>query len=254
MQTITVTDHKIIKPGLAQVIVAFTGDMNSETMASMLTEKLGFLGAPVEHSFRPLTKDSAIGFVRANREIREFNENRDPKTGQILARVQYKVLSNNVLMDNKDRTLWEVKDGPGGKYLARHGNENLAELIEASTNYARTDVPKLSRVTMAKAARGEFAAYCGLDGNMDYGFVTRASAAKTEIVSMATHRPVIVPNQLIASLTPVGIDKEIHKQVLARVQSHDEKSKQIEYWKTLYAYDKPYADAFVTYVNNMATM
>ncbi|MNX93460.1 hypothetical protein D3C86_1256430 [compost metagenome] len=254
MQTITVTDHKLVSPTLARVIVAFTGDMNGEAKAAMLTEQLKYLGAPVENSFRSLGRDTAVGFVRANREIREFDDTRDPKTGQITARAQYKVMSNNVLMDNKDRSLWQVKDGPGGKYLARHGNENLAELIEATTNYSRTDVPKLSRISDPKAARGEFAAFCGLDGNMDYGFVTRVSASKTEVVSMASHRAVVIPNQLIASLTPVGIDKDIHKQVMARVQTRDEKSKQIEYWKTLYAFDKPYADAYVTYVNNMATM
>jgi hypothetical protein len=254
MQTITITDHKLVTPTLARVIVAWTGEMSTETMAGMLTEQMKYLATPVENSFRSLTKDTAVGFVRANREIRELNEAKDPKTGQVMARVQYKVMSNNILMDNKDRTLWEVKDGPGGKYLARHGNENLAELIEATTNFQRTDVPKLSRITIAKAGRGEFAAYCGLDGNMDYGFVTRTSNTKCEIMSMATQRPVVVPNQLIASLTPVSIDKEIHKAVMARVQTSGEVAQAAEYWRTLYSYDKPYADAFVKYTNESASM
>lgn len=254
MNTISITDYSLLTPTLAKVIVAWTGEARKDVLASMLTDDLKYLAQPVENSFRRIGKNAGVGFLRANREVRPFDESVGPN-GIVASRARYKIMSSNIMMDNKDRTLWELREGPGGsKFLARHGHENLAELVEAATNHRRQDVPRLSRVTIARAAQGEFAAFCGTDGNMDHGFVTRTAPSKTEVVSMTLHRTIVVPNTLIASLHQVKIDGEVHQGVLAALKDRAAANKAAEYWKELYGYDPSYAEKFVHYTNSDAVI
>ena len=248
-KTLSLTDYKLIKPTLAKVIVATTGTISKEEMADMLCANLRYLASPVEGSFRKLTKDSAIGFIRANKQTRELDQ--AGKKGDLTAR--YKVMGSNLLMDKQDRTLWEVRSGPTGSYIARHGNEDLSELVEASVQN-RADIPRVGRVTMAKAAVSEFAAYCTANGVMDYGFVTRSNDSAAEVISAATQQKTVVRNEMIAGLYPVTVDREVHKQVMARLMTGEEKAKAADYWRTLFSYAPDYADELVKAVNETAVM
>lgn len=241
MKVVSVTDYELMSPTLARVIIAWAGKMGRSEMYDALGQKLQYLAAPVENSFRRLTNTSAIGFIRANREIREFQS---PKT--LTAR--YKVMGSNILMDKGDRTLWEVKSGPTGQYIARHGNEDLTELVEAATSRGRGDVPRLSRVTAARAAPSELAAFCTKSGVMDYGFVTSTGDKRCRVISQSTLGPVIVPNTMIASLHQVEIDRELHQQVMAKLDDGGERKKASDYWRTLFEYAPEYAEKLVHYV------
>lgn len=248
-KTISLTDYQLIKPTLAKVVVATTGNLTKEEMADMLCANLKYLASPVEASFRRVTKNSAVGFIRANKQTRELDG--AGKKGDLTAR--YKVMGSNLLMDKQDRTLWEVKSGPTGSYIARHGNEDLSELVEASVHY-RADVPKIGRITMAKAAPAEFAAYCTANGVMDYGFVTRSNESACEVVAASTASKQVVKNEMIAGLYPVTIDRDVHRQIMARVMTSDEKAKAAEYWRTLFQYAPEYADELVKAVNETSVM
>ena len=251
--TISITDYKMISPTLAKVIVAWTGSMGKEEMAETLTDKFSYLAQPVEGSFRKLNSNTAVGFVRANREIRVLDK-KPNSDGIVASRTKYRVMSSNILMDNADKTLWEVKDdGAGGQFLARHGNENLAELIEAGTNHKRQDCPKVSTITMAKAAKGEFAAFCGTDGNMDYGFVTKISDTKCQVMARSTRTLTTVPMELVASLSLIPIDKEVHK-IIAKEMTKDDISNAATYWRNLFSYAPEYADEMVHYTESDAVL
>lgn len=242
-KTISLTDYRMIKPTLARVIISTTGNLTKTEMADMLCAKLSYLAAPVEDSFRKLTKNTAIGFIRANRQIREYNKGIEAR---------YKIMSSNILMDKQDRTLWEIKSGPGGSYISRQGNEDLSELVEAST-VSRSDAPRLAHVTMAKAAPAEFAAFCTDTGAMDYGFVTRSNDKFAEIVSASLAEKIVVKNEMIASLSPVTIDRQVHNQILAKLNS-EQKKKAADYWQALFSFAPEYAEQLVDAVNEDAMM
>lgn len=246
MQTLSITDSKMIRPNLAKVVVAWTGKFTKDQMFAKLTEQLQYLAQPVENSFRTIRDGAAVGFVRASKEVRIVESTKQLRAG-------YRVLSSNILMDNNDRTLWEVKDGAGGKFLARHGNEDLSELVESSTYHGRQDVPKVRHLAIAGAARNELVAFCTPQGDMDYGFVVRTSQDKCQVVARSTNTTAIVPNEQISSIHQVSIKASTHKEILAKMTSAD-RANAAEYWRTLFSYSPSYADQLVDYVNNDAVV
>ncbi len=250
IQTIAVTDYSVINPTLAKVIVAYTGMVTKAEMAEAIAQDFSEKAVPVLSSFRSIGKNSAVGFLRANKEIRVLGD--DPKEVQA-ARKQYRVLGSNIMMDNADKSLWEIRSGPGGKFLARHGQEDLAELVEANTNHRRQDVPKLSRLTMARAAKGEFAAFVTPDGVMDYGFVLRANSQKCEVLSQAIRTTKVVPMELVASLHQVNIARDVHQMVVAALTKEQQKT-EADYWRTLFSYAPDYAEQMVRYVEEDAAI
>src|SRR5271167_1679662 len=109
--TVAITDYKMKSETLAKVIVSFTGSQSKEELRSALLEKFDGLAAPVEDSFRIVKAGVAVGFVRANKEVRVVSDKE--------IRASYKVMSSNIMMDNDDKSLWEVREGKAGKFLAR---------------------------------------------------------------------------------------------------------------------------------------
>jgi hypothetical protein len=230
---------------LAKVMVSFTGRFNKDSIRAALLEKLNGLAAPVENSFRMVKAHSAggvaVGFLRANKEVRVVeNENE--------LRASYRVMSSNILMDNADKSLWAVKEGRAGKYLARHGNEDLSELVSASLN-RRADVPGLRHLSVAKAAAGEFVAFVGKTGDMDYGFAVRANADKVQVISHTTHTPMVVSYDMVASICQVPVPREFAKQMTKAGISRADKDQANEYWRKLYSYDTAYMNDVIEQVN-----
>jgi hypothetical protein len=241
MQTVAITDFKLMSPKLAHVVISFTGRQNKESLRAALAEKLQKLAMPVEDSFRIVKAGVAIGFVRSNTEVRVVSENE--------IRASYRVMSSNIMRDNTDKSLWEVKDGKAGKYLARYGNEDLSELINASV-HRRSDIPRLSQITMTKAGVGEFATFVTPSGDLDHGFVAMSNSAKARVVSATTKMPMTIENEAIVSLAQVSVPKE-HKQAMVKAKiSPADKAQACEYWRRLYFYDQEYLNEVLDQVNN----
>lgn len=238
--TVSITDFKMKTPTLAKVIVSFTGRQDKESIRAALGQKLDHLAAVVEDSFRIVKAGVAVGFIRAHKEIRMVD------TKEI--RAAYRVMSSNIMMDNKDKSLWELKEGKGGKYLARHGHEDLSELVSASTN-RRPDVPRLAQLSLASAAPGEFVAFVSKSGDMDYGFAVRANSDKVQVVSTTTHMAATVDYDLVTSISQVPVKKSFNQKMATAGISRSDKDKAIEYWKQLYSYDPAYLQMVVEQVN-----
>ena len=115
--TAAITDYELITAKLARVVVAFTGRQTKDQLTETLAKQMGYMGTPVENSFRMLKAGVAVGYVRANQELRATSEKE--------IRAGYQVMASNILMSNDDRTLWEVKTGASGTFLARQGQEDL---------------------------------------------------------------------------------------------------------------------------------
>jgi len=232
MNTIAITDYELQSPTLARVIVSYTGHMTREQIRANLLEHFDNQAAPVENSFHIIKSHNnggaAVGFVRANKEVRVVDDKE--------IRAGYRMMASNIMMDNADRSLWEVREGRGGKFLARHGQEDLSELVEAKLQ-RRQDIPALRHIAMASAVKGEFASYVSKTGDVDHGFVLAANAEKIQVLSSTTQVPEIVVMAKVTRLDRVPVPKEFHKQMLKANISPEDKAQAKEYWTKLYSYD-----------------
>lgn len=249
--TASITDYQMLSSKLARVIVAFTGRQTKEQLVEALAKQMKYMATPVENSFRMLKAGVAIGYVRANQELRPTDDKE--------IRASYKVVAKNILMSNDDRTLWEVKTGASGMFLARQGQEDLSELVNASVN-RRNDVPKMHQVVSANVAQPrEFVAFASEAGDMDYGFCVKASkdGTKLKVVSSTTGRAEVIQSVQVASVLPanaVGIPRETHKRILASGISREDVNQQVEYYNRLYSYDPAYLAEFVRMIEDTAAM
>lgn len=239
-QTLAITDFEVKTPTIAKVVISFTGRQTKDSIRAALLKKFDYQAAPVEDSFRLIKAGVGVGFLRTNKEVRVISKNE--------LRASYRVISSNIMMDNNDKTLWEVKDGKSGKFLARHGNEDLSELVSAAV-YHRGDVPRLSNITIASAAAGEFASFVSKSGDLDYGFVVAANAEKVQVVSASSKMTIIVPQDMVTAMDRVPVPKSFNQSMVKAGISRADKDQAIEYWKKLYSYNPAYLDMVIEQVN-----
>lgn len=250
LNTVAITDYELKSEKLARVIISYTGKFNKESIRASLLTQLDNRAAPVEDSFREIRAGVAVGFLRANKEVRVVQPEE--------LRANYRVMgSSNIMMSEVDNSLWEVKTGKGGTYLARHGHEDLSELVNARVN-RRQDIPGLRHLSMAKAAPGEFVAYVSASGDMDYGFAVmsgrdKEGVEKVQVVSHATQLPVIVPYECVASISRAPIPKSFAEKMRTAGISREDKSEAVKYWKELYSYNPAYMKDVIDQVNEDAT-
>lgn len=238
--TVAITDYKMKNPTLAKVIVSFTGSQSKDELRAALLQKFEGLAAPVEDSFRIVKAGVAVGFVRANKEVRVVSDNE--------IRASYKVMSSNIMMDNADKSLWEIREGKAGKFLARHGNEDLSELVNASTN-RRQDIPAIRHIQIAKAARGEFVSFVSKSGDMDHGFCVASSDTQVKVVSTTTRMPTVVDYDTVTAISQVPIHKAFAKKMVEAGISRADKDKEIQYWTELYSWAPDYLQERVDQIN-----
>lgn len=242
VNTVALTDYRLKSPTLAKVIVAFTGRHSPASIREALVAKFDGQAMPIENSFRIVGPNAAVGFVRANTEVRAL----DPKEVQ----AKYRVVSSNVLMDASDKSLWSKKEGAAGVYLTRQGQEDLTALM-ASTRHNRTDVPALRHLATPLAAKSELVAFVTPGGDMDYGFAVAQDNAKVKLVSFYGRSTQIVDYDNVVSIIPVQLDREIKAKVTAGL-SGAEKANAVSYWKQLYFYDPDYMNEVIRQVEEDA--
>ena len=239
MLTVNITDFKIKSPTLAKVVISYTGDVSADYIHETLAKRMDYQATPVKASFKRIRPGVAVGFIRANRAVRSVTKN------EISA--GYRVMSSNSLMDNEDKSLWEVKDGAAGKYLARHGQEDLTALVQASVQ-RRTDVPSLRHITIAKASKSELVAFVDDEGDMDYGFAVATNDEAVKVLSFVRRIPVTASYDQVVSISPVAIPKNIADVVTASL-TPEEKKQSIDYYKRLYGYSPEYVRLVIDQIN-----
>lgn len=252
INTVSITDYKIdpATPNLAQVIVSYTGKFNKETLRASIREKFDNRAAPVEDSFREIRAYTgnapgvAVGFLRANREVRM------PDAQELRASYR-KIGASNIMMSDADNSLWEVKEGKSGKYLARTGIEDLSELVHANVN-RRGDVPGLRHLSTASVASSEFVSFVAKSGDLDHGFVTASNAEKMKVVSYATGEEMIVPLENVTAISRVPLPKSFAQQMAKAGISREDKAQAKEYWRKLYEYAPNYLSDIIDQVDQDA--
>lgn len=241
MKTASITSYQMKSPVLAKVVVSTTGNPNAEELRQILAEKFEFKAAPVENSFRQIQPGVSVGFIRANREIRVLEKDE--------LKASYRVLSSNILMDNHDKSLWEIKSGAGGQYLARQDVEDLSELVEANVYHQRQNVPKLHQMTASRVNANELVAFVTENGSLDYGFVLKSNSERAQVLSATTHTPTKVENDLIAGIYQVEIDRDTNKRIGVQLRANGltpgQKLNAEQYYRALYDYAPEYLEEVI---------
>lgn len=243
MKTANITDYRLKTDTLAKVIVSYTGEFDAQEMREHLAKKMDCKAVPVAASFKRVAPGVAVGFVRANQEVRT------PTKSELKA---YRVMSSNILMDNEDRSLWEVKSTGNGKYLTRRGQEDLSALMQASVQ-RRPDVPALRQLAIARASRSEVVAFVDAEGDVDHGFALATTDEKVKVLSFSRRVPLIVEYDNVVSISPVTIPAHIHK-VVAGSMSPQEKKDEKAYYERLFGFAPEYVREISRQIDNGTEM
>jgi hypothetical protein len=237
--TVAITDYRIKSPTLAKVILSYTGKFGREFLHEEVSRIFDGQAALVKASVKKIQEGVAVGFVKANRAVRVVS----PK--ELKA---YVMMGSNMLMDDKDKSLWEVKQGTGGnKFLAKHGQEDLTALVQAS-RFSRPDVPKLSHLTIARAGRNELVSFVDDEGDVDHGFTLATSDSQVKVLSFQRRAPLTVDYDSVVGIQPIQVDAGLHAAVMATL-SPEEKKQANAYWTRLYSYDPEYMRETIKQVN-----
>jgi len=242
--TVAVTDYKILNDVLAKVILSFTGKQDAHSIRAAIAQKFDGLAAVVEHSFKIVKPGVAVGFLRANVEVRSV------EPAELAA--SYRIMSSNIVMSNEDRSLWSMQDGKAGKFLTRQQQEDLSALVEAGV-HRTPGIPGLRHLTMARAAKSELVAYVNSEGDMDYGFaVANVGTDKVRLLSYSARVARTIDYDSVVSIVPVQVDAEL-KSKLSAALTPKEKSDANAYWTKLYSFAPDYMREVIRQVNEDTT-
>jgi hypothetical protein len=263
--TMNVHDHEMVTDTLAKVILTYSGQPSKEEARTSIAKLFNGMASAVEDSFRPLTNEgeirSIIGFVRANREVHPW----DPKNREIAKNFRVMASNTNLLMDKRDESVWEVRKGATGSYIAKQGNEDLSDLVYLAKASHAGVAPKFSQTASVNADPQEFVAFVSTDSEeVEHGFVVQSNAAK-EATETAKYRPasmVVVPHGIdepVAILASQLIDirhldrEDIATMGMKMTTASTDKAAQIEYYKKAYSYAPEYVNLVIQQINSMAT-
>ena len=263
--TMNLHDHEMVTDTLAKVILTYSGNLpGREETRACIAKMFDGHAAAVEDSFRPLMQEgeikSVIGFVRTNREVIPF----DPKSKE---NANYRVVANstNLMMDKRDESIWEVRKGASGSYLAKQGNEDLGELVYLAQAHHAGVAPRFAQTASVNADPQEFVAYVStVSEEVEHGFVIASHQAKA-----ATEKAAAKPSSMM--VMPQGGDDPIAitaNQVIdiRHLDREDFKKmnvKQIatanvdagalkEYYRKLYAYAPDYVSSIIKQIEEMS--
>ncbi len=237
LNPVNISEFRMVTDRVAQVIVnaAACNVKNMQPVADAIMAAFQGDLAPIANSFSWLVPGkSMIGYVATTQVTREV----DDKTLQA-----YRVLSSNLYMDASDESLWEMKDGAAGRYLARQGHDDLSALIEARRSSPRGSVPRLASVISASAAPKEFVAFVHDAGygipSIEYGFcVGREKDGSISVLSSSNNERLTVHPLAIVSTHQVAL-KEAHATIQATKKFTAATTAAMsmeEYYRTAYQY------------------
>lgn len=251
----TVHEYEIVAANLARVTLtcnagtyADKSDLFDEVSASFENQ-----ARPVKDSFRWIDdgKNYCVGFVVPNREIRH---NVDVTAGA------YREVASNLYMDEADHSLWDVKNGGTGKYLVRHGVDDLAHLVEEARVSPRGSTPRLSSLVTASTEKHELVAFVSASrygAEMDYGIcLGNTDAGELRVLSHASRSVTNLPSSMVVGSYTLDLKNlpSIKKHHVKAATAMDPILSPEEYWKLQYAYNQPYLELVLKQVREMSAL
>lgn len=253
----TIHEYRAVTPTIARVTASFdVANVDAEMLA--ISAALNNSAAPVAGSFRRLDGETFVGYVSATRAVIPL-DGATPGKG-------FRVMAANIYMDEGDKSLWEVKNGAGGSYMARQGQEDLSALLETARVSPRGSIPRLSRVLSASVATHDFVAFVRAGRNtaeMDYGFCVERTEDAYIVMSTFDKQAVSVPSDLIVSAMSLPRD-EMPRIPKAAVQSAmktrgaetaasrtDPVLSPQDYYRLAYSYAPGYVEKIIKQISEM---
>lgn len=242
---------KDAKPTLFKVIATFTGSETKQDMYLAVAKAANNKLSPVEGSFRKIAGSNAhVGYVTANLEIK-------PYTSDELKHM--KVMASNLLMDENDTSLWEVRSGKdSAKFLVRHQEDDLSGAIElSSVKYVNRDfsVPELSRLAVDAIQVNQAVVFVNpRTEEISSGMVVSSTDEFIVVADFNDKKKVTIPTDLVVEVASVDFDtiKENFVEVSAP-QVFSESSMEDYYFK-VYGYDQNYWEKFKAILESRATI
>lgn len=249
----SITEFRLYSPKVARVIATFVGEQTPEEATERIMACLDGQATPIRSSFRWLEKNqSAIGFVTTVTPVRSYDEN--------AVNSKYHRINANLFMDPSDETIWEVKPGSGGQYLARKGTDNLAELIEAARTSPRGSTPRMMSVMAAAARTSQFVAFVEPDANVvDYGFCVKSSTTTYQILSSTTQEVCEIPRDGVVGVYTLDIPDQVKAAISKNTDTKvkagfTDAASAIEYYKKAYAYAPDYVESIIRQIEQQSVM
>jgi hypothetical protein len=247
----TVNDCEMVTPTLAKVVLNMTGvpDSMLEVRTAIAQIFKGEASA-VENSFRWANRKgdlkSVVGYVKANNAVREYNEKSESN--------KYRAMASNLLMDQEDRSLWEVRSGAGdAKYLVREGNDDLSSLIHLATSYRRIN-PKVNEIASASPATTEVVGFVDrVTEEVRHGFVvaTNKNAGTVTVLATDSEDPLDVPETDVIDVFELDSDEQEQLSTTAAASGMS-KEAMISYYRKAYSYSPEYIQEIINTINQHA--
>lgn len=243
---VSISEYTLLSAKVARVIVNVVGSVDQREISDRISAIFENKATPIRASFRWLQQGrSAVGFIATQQPVRSFD------TAQVQAK--YTAIKANMFMDKSDESVWQVKPGSGGSYLSRMGEDNLAELIEASRVSPRGSTPRMSSIVAAVARPREMVAYVDNSGVVDYGFCLSSSNGDHVVVSSTTNLPTDVVGNCVVGVYEIDVPQNIQKAITsAKVTASGDQSAMIDYYKRLYSYSPDYLALVIKEIEAMA--
>lgn len=244
---VSVSEYTLLSPKVARVIANSVGNMSKAEFGDRLSAIFENRATAVRSSFRWLAEGtSAIGFVHLQQPVRAFDQKN--------VTAKYQRINANLFMDKADESVWEVKPGSGGSYLSRTGEDNLAELIEASRISPRGSTPRMNSVVSASARAREFVAFVDVTaGVVDYGFCLESANGDHVVLSSTTTQTVNVSAASVVGVYDINIPPHVHNAIKGtKVQAATDKATMIDYYRRAYGYAPEYLEEIIKQIEAMS--
>ena len=260
---VTPNEYRIVESakGTNLAFVTMTvasANVDREPMYDEVVKAFNGQARPVKDSFRWLdaSKNYAVGFVVPNREVKSV-EGREVSG--------FREIAANIYMDEKDSTLWDMKDGHSGKYLARQGVDDLAHLLEHARVSPRGSTPRMYSIQQASvtaAADDGSVSYVAFvhaapyGAEVDYGVcVGHTDSGEAIVVASSSRQTVVVPNDVV--VTVASLETKNIPSIRSKVRAANAMTPKLtpeEYWKLQYSYNPEYMELVLKQVREMSAL
>lgn len=235
---------KVITAPFMKVIVSLSSKGNPAECAKAIANAFDYSYSPVVASFRqiPGKHNAYVGFIAANTASVEYDTKEH---------ASYKVVAGNLLLNEADKTLWQLHSSSNGtKYLTRHAEENLADLkcLASVVDNRVVGMPVLSNLATA-AANGEFVSYfspkhCA----MRYGMVLAYDEYEDEleVYDLEDGEEEVVSDDMVVESAKL----DFSEVPVAKIETAASKAEMVDYYTKVFGYDKAYLSQLISIINS----
>lgn len=251
--SVNLQDYEVLTPTLAKVLITYSGTSPiKEEVRASIAKLFGQQASPVANSFRSLERTGGsktlAGFIRYQSDVKDYDETAADVQGR------YKQMASNLLMDNDDKSMWQIKAGSTGKYLVRKGEEDLSELVHLAHS-KKSGQPTLSQLASVPAEPREFAAYVDMkQEEVMHGYVVAKSDDNTKMTVVAFDGEGELEEISVSQLVEVAAfdgedEKEIGTKLSVTAAGGMDRQAMIDYYKKAYSYSPDYIQSIIEMID-----